>query len=507
MQLGKLLAADKVKAHVPLSQVAKGVQEFEDYLGNNLADAFAGAAAWLSAEDEPTQCFARRHAALAFSACMRIAFVESRVAATWAIEREWQILLASEPLASQEVASCIQQILTSKGHQLYQSRPSRFRCRACHKEKSFAQGNFWMANHCLASSDEKSEVEGRLVKPLIKRQAKPTDAFTFGVEHKNHRIVSSCGAFLCVRCRQFGALDEFALCEEGSTNQQGRGFGTVFGDLMALRKAQRAESQANRLADRCSLARGSAVLGTTLRSLKGLEDTSSTAGPPPFWIRRIDSSHSDIKFGAGMVFCNLCGALSSSDASSSHLFRTCRYKRGSQIPTGSRSRLWRIRQGMHPEKSMEFWPDGRPGTTRITMRSFWPWPLSEAQPQSAPQPRIIQECGWIDPPSPSSILVSEHLLSSVFKVCNQLADHFENTEMLDVEVLSSLNCLNATPPQIAEAINRWFGSSFFHVVIDQLLEKSFQFEVELGEFVSTLVGHLERPCKRARSKQAQPTRL
>ena len=51
----------------------------QDYIGNGMADALAGAAAFLAAEPSPVQTFARRNAALALHICVRIAIVGGRL--------------------------------------------------------------------------------------------------------------------------------------------------------------------------------------------------------------------------------------------------------------------------------------------------------------------------------------------------------------------------------------------------------------------------------------------
>ena len=138
------MQATKVKAHVRLSQVVNGEHSLANYLGNGLADVFAGASAYLSSESEVVQCYARRHSALCYSICVRIAFVEGQIAATHEVEREWQLLLAAEPLAFSSASICVQQLIDSKGHIVYNSRPGKYRCKLCHKEKSFANSNCWL---------------------------------------------------------------------------------------------------------------------------------------------------------------------------------------------------------------------------------------------------------------------------------------------------------------------------------------------------------------------------
>jgi hypothetical protein len=292
-------------------------------------------------------------------------------------------------------------------------------------------------------------------------------------------------------------LEDFTTCEKGAGSHQ-RELGTFVGDFNDFRKAQKAENLATREADNISLLRGASCVGAVLNNLVGCKDFGSTAGNPPFWIRKIDTSHPELKFGAGMVFCNCCGALSSSDSSSSHLFKACRYSKGLKIAPGSEYRLNNVRAGKPPERSMQFWPDGRPALVRIDMRTFWPWSLGRQAPQQAPRamPREILECDQVSVRQ-VPVEVPEHIVQEVFGLCNQLAEEFQQSECLAHSVLSLFGHIKASPDQIAEAIKMWSNSSFMFAVIDNLLERSFKFETDLDDFTQKLLG-AERPSKRSR---------
>ena len=75
----KLPAADKIKAHSSVDDVRSGRMTWEQYLGNNLADAAAGAAAARAIPYGIVLEELERQERLGFHICMRLCAVEALV--------------------------------------------------------------------------------------------------------------------------------------------------------------------------------------------------------------------------------------------------------------------------------------------------------------------------------------------------------------------------------------------------------------------------------------------
>ena len=79
--------------------VAAGDETLENYLGNQIADALAGIAAFLAKDSYPVRAFLSRNAAVAFCAAMRLAYIEADAIKARQNRSSWQIFFAAEPLS------------------------------------------------------------------------------------------------------------------------------------------------------------------------------------------------------------------------------------------------------------------------------------------------------------------------------------------------------------------------------------------------------------------------
>ena len=63
-----------------------------DYLGNQIADAMAGAAAHLSADSSLVRSLLARNSALAFAAALRLACIEAEAIKAHGLRASWELL-------------------------------------------------------------------------------------------------------------------------------------------------------------------------------------------------------------------------------------------------------------------------------------------------------------------------------------------------------------------------------------------------------------------------------
>ena len=91
-QAGRTEPATKVKAHMDIREVIEGRAEFTDYVGNHVADALAGAAASLAAEDEIVRRQLSGNSALGFCVAVRIAIAEAVANRCYHVKKVWEEL-------------------------------------------------------------------------------------------------------------------------------------------------------------------------------------------------------------------------------------------------------------------------------------------------------------------------------------------------------------------------------------------------------------------------------
>ena len=206
------------------------------------------------------------------------------------------------------------------------------------------------------------------------------------------------------------------------------------------------------------------------------------AGPVPLWIAKVHPSHRRLKFGAGLVACTKCGALSSSGSGHSNLWKSCSNK----VADGSRGRLAKVLSGCHPHFAIgsdRCWPDGRPVGSCVRMKSYY---------------------RAIDTPASSPVLQSQRFYNFVFHpkepterqqlVVNGIMEHqlacFREDADHVLEFAGSLTA--AMEVQVAHvATSKWFASSVWEEAVDQLLERSFHFEMACSLQLEEVIKRLE----------------
>jgi hypothetical protein len=89
---------------------------------------------------------------------------------------------------------------------------------------------------------------------------------------------------------------------------------------------------------------------------------SKAAAALPSWADEIHASHSSLASAGGFVLCRDCGSLASSYHRKSNLFKVCAFTNqddGWTMPEGSKWRMQKLLDGLHPVPKLDLWPDGR----------------------------------------------------------------------------------------------------------------------------------------------------
>ena len=143
----------KIRAHTTLECVRRGDVSFADYLGNNLADAAAGAAGQVFQESTPTLSSAERDFALAVLLNRRISAIEAMC---------WQAVAASfvprpvmpslpEVVEADATAAAALHDMRRSGHNLYKYN-SGSACTQCQRWFSAARAWKWSKMPCLPAT-------------------------------------------------------------------------------------------------------------------------------------------------------------------------------------------------------------------------------------------------------------------------------------------------------------------------------------------------------------------
>ena len=462
-----------------------------------MADAFAGSAAHLSAEPLPVAALARRNSSLCFCILLRIAFVEKAVADTKLLEHQWQVLLACDALSSVQSAKVASDLITKSGHDLVKMPNGRYRCEGCHRTKTVRQFHFWFSVPCgdasfsqgARSSTAVSVANFSLGKSVFSLPKAAKSLVPWGT----HLLqVLSTGKVQCVLCRAQGNLaDVGSMCTDppvhiGSDKFPQREIATITDGFAGFRIIQKAENEKNLKNTRLSRAKMAYAFRGVAAGLRcGTDETHSLPGPPPKWLARVDSSHQSMFYGAGLAYCADCGCLSSSGQSGTHLFKpnSCKRVLGLPVPSGSKGRLQRLREGQHPIGKSEWWPDGRAASIRV---QFVPWRRSCKAPAASlaqDQPQDQQEFQYIPEPRKIWPVVPPDLQLLIDESMNEAITLFQQSEVVRLDFLQNLEL----PRLMAEkAIMNFYDSSAWDHWLDTLGPESFQFELEVASAIESL---------------------
>ena len=392
---------DKVRAHATIEDVIEGRVEWQDYVGNALADAAAFVGAGLLAPSSCEQRFAEAVMAAAYHTALRIAWVEAAIASERLAEvpaPEWA------PVSATSVDEALTALgRSSHGHVVARRPGGGLTCLACGRHDG-AKPALFFAALCSASGPEDEaqpqpseathqapeEAEGDGADPFadLDDAIASAEARSLFVQRYNDEDGDATpgsaeeeeDAFEPEEHAEAGGFSLFDEHPENPAPQPPADAPTPEGPrLVALAEARTLKAQhkkevrgaasasAAALATAVGLATAAApAAGTTLR-----EAVDERPRVPPSWVESVHCSHS-LTWTGGVVACGLCGCLASRATGTSRCFlgKACRRA----LPAGNACRLKRLAGG-------SFRRGTRSGRTARRRRAHgrsggWPTPLA-----------------------------------------------------------------------------------------------------------------------------------
>lgn len=242
---------------------------------------------------------------------------------------------------------------------------------------------------------------------------------------------------------------------------------------------QRFQEERRKHADqtvRHAAAAAGGVLGNIMTAWEGGQE----AGPPPAWINKVHASHSDdLWFLAGMVYCNICGCLSSSFPSNSKLFRPCKRF----TAKGSLPRLARLRKGLHPEGAST-WPDGRSVNEPVRAKQLAPYKApGKGSNMAFFVPQQVDFEGRAALEAELSEEVTEDMQESVNSLLLAAAEACRDEA--PTQHLKGLAKLG-NYKQLDAAVAKWLSSSYWYRHVDEWPLESLDFETELASTLTSI---------------------
>ena len=483
----------KVKAHLSLEDVLQGTISYHEWLGNAIADALAGAAAWQAADDDLTRATLSRNAALAYSVSMRIAFIEADVARAKELKNQWEVVKAESRLAMRAATDLVNDRIKMQGHQLRRAGRGKLRCVNCSVSKPVGAAAWWLANPC---SKEEGGQNKTLFAGRVRELPAPTP-YHAASEVGDHRLLPAGSKWVCMLCGFVGAREQVpSLCEDKGVFTLERE--VVVADMArpawltaARREAEEHAKKSNE--NKARLRAAMASWATGLKSIEAEAPRGDEAGPAPKWIERIHKSHAELYFAGGLVYCGACSCVSSAAAGNSRLWSVC----SGATATGSLGRRQRLRTGCHPHLSMyevEYWPDGRPATQKLNFRKYVR--VAQVSPSRRGTLQVEQQ-RYFTVPDIADANPSAQELAEVVALLDAWLESFMTDSEAEVPDFTPLFDIGPAA-RVAGAVNKWLGSSKWEQAIDSLLERSFPFESALADAVG------EAKSKRQRELELNP---
>ena len=358
----------KVKAHRCLSGIKQ--EELLSYIGNNLADLFAGTAAQLSQLDSLSKESLEKIHTVAFMCAMRLGICEVLARQAWQRRTTWNALEMEEELTMMSGKQRLLQQLSAMGHSLAKVGP-KLRCRNCAVTKPRSQLKHFLLTKCEDGSSLAAQT-------LSGRQCTPEPARTT-TEWNSHRLrwtavdPASCR---CEFCRMQGGLSAFQEhCRAGQGPQLAKQ-GLLEGIIEGTPRHAAAENEKirgyNRMVRTCNTENLQSAAASIVHDL---EDNQAEAHMPRWLIQIVDGHN--LYFCKSLAFCAACGGVASAKSSSALLIGHCRRT----LPEGSKSRLRRALSGRHPHAQQSCWPDGSSAKEKGKVYKVTPACLQEVEVQ------------------------------------------------------------------------------------------------------------------------------
>ena len=239
--------------------MASGEVPFEDFIGNQVADALAGAAAHLSSDPVPVRKYLSRNAAISFLMAIQIGFIEADALRARSLQKNWELLEASRPLSCDHLAATLVERIVKQGHHLVQLGNQRIRCSKCHCSKSILNFSYWVTNSCVRDG-EAPQVD------TFKSKVRPRVANA--VEWNNHRIIVEGNLVRCILCGCRGTFDDFPIsCRDSGGTFDERAIIEFQGSLSTYRKEQSRHDDADKISSHGNARVLNAAAGQIIKNL------------------------------------------------------------------------------------------------------------------------------------------------------------------------------------------------------------------------------------------------
>ena len=471
----------KVRAHTTIQQVVSGEICWHDYAGNGLADMFARITEEYTRQPFPVQHFAKRHSVFAFHTLLRITAIEAHLQqeAQYS-EYSWKLTNKLEESSVLQQAQKLESSILAQGHRVHRTASGTVRCAMCQATRSRASFHEFANFECK----EKRDIS-------------------------NHVVVQAGNQWQCVIC-ELRATDLEAFGGQCGFSDEEVEEESFVGTQSQFQVQQAKRVQDNIAIRRFNLANERAARDATLARTPAQQYVAhALAGDPPSWIKNFHGSHA-LMYGAGIVFCRRCGAMTSSEFSTTSLHINCahmkrRRKHGSAasylgIPQGSKYRLQQMRSGRHPSKKERWWPDGRPTKVVIQMAH---WHGQQVQLPEEPQDSLHSssddsdfQFGFTKFPAASTLTpISKGHAAMVGKAIELALERVKAEEDPDVLDVSSVDSVALHPWIIAQGIVLFFESQSWDDYVDDLVDKIHPLESWLNDFISQ---HFANPPRRRR---------
>ena len=459
---------EKVKAHSSIDSVANGEMSIQDFIGNHVADVLAKAAATAAACPRPVTLMLSRNAAISYCVSMRAAYIEADCWVARNNKTTWEVLETSSKLSMQQAAEQINDDIERQGHVLARV-GHKFRCVICHLSKTEKQFSFWTENACVGAAQ------------VVKSSSFKAPRAVHSISWNNHQLFRSGQRFACLLCNWAGALGDVpakCLIPEGKVARTVSAFEGNLSEYKAAKKqADEAEVQVARH-DRWI---SSVAAGEVLKSIPGA-NPKEEENVIPHWASKTHPSHRVLKYAGGMVMCSACSSISSSSGGNSRLWRPCHGK----IAQGSLPRYRKFLSGWHPHfphDNAHLWPSGAPTSAPLkvyTAKRHVDGSLCSIMHVKTTA-MVLPQRGYTYKFVPNTVsFQQQQVINGVLDNC---LEEFEKDpeEEIDFKPLLAVLGIKTIDP----AARTWLGSPRWEAKIDELLEKSWQFENELSIFLDT----------------------
>ena len=309
----------KVKAHRCASSIhPDDMEDWQSYVGNCLADLFAGIAANQAQLDLLTRSFVERIHTFAFLTLARLACCEwiSKQAFQW--RRSWELNKRTEAIAVDACSGNLAKAIAENGHSVVRVAGDRFRCTRCATTRTRRQFLYFTRVAC-----------GTIGKPDVAAKLGSIGRTT--VEWHGHQLTpvrfSPSPVYACLVCKGSGDLGDFEVaCATNACKADAAD--DLNGSYAEARRTNRAIVDDNRKNKKKTKFNEITAAGLFLAGL-GHAQQIEVSQPP--WLATLGTGH-ELWHARGLCYCSRCGCVASSPESDLVLRGSCRHT----MPAGSR---------------------------------------------------------------------------------------------------------------------------------------------------------------------------